>query len=244
MERTGDTRTIAPAFIYKGPWGAQLNIKGGLQAGNFVEGLVGANTSFYQNFGKFAYYVEGEYLYYGQNWETIRQRARGTLRSDLTLARLSEDIQLSLPVFASAAYDNILLLAPRVTAGGGVWLDYKPENGIFYNGLSVFVTGEWERWAGLPDDSAARTSVRNLSQLFLNDARNSYLLLDLFYTPNVVDIGDFRASTTLGVVFAVSDIINFSASGVFEYDSEPRTSALKNYDVGTMFGLGLNLENL
>lgn len=241
VERASDTRTTAPAFIYEGPWGIKLNLMGGLQAGNFVEATVGTNATFQQNFGKIAYYIEGEYLYYSRDWQTLRHRARGTVRGDFTLARLSKDVQLSLPVFASVAYDNILLLEPRLTAGGGLWLDYKPEKGLVYNGFSVFMTGEWERATGLPDQSAARLSVRDLIKVFFNKEKTSYLMLDLFYTPNVANFEDFRASASLGIGAALTNIISLNVSGIFEYDSIPRLAVLKKYDIGAILGLSVKL---
>lgn len=67
----------------------------------FEQIRAGAGATFQQNFGDIAYYIQGEYFFLSRGWETIQQRARGTVRSDFHLADVSEKVNTTLGLTVS-----------------------------------------------------------------------------------------------------------------------------------------------
>lgn len=239
MERAGDTRTAAPCIYKDSPWALDFSGQFGLDAGNFEQLQGGAGTIFQQNFGDIAYYVQGEYLYLSRGWQTVRHRARGTARGDFHLADLSDGVKLSLPVIGTAAYDNLLKLEPRVTFGGGLWVDFQDKARRISNGISLFATGEYERGGDLPETWTPRFSLRNYFKVKFQE--RSHFILDAYYAPAMGDFADYRASVAPGLSFALTDLLSLTWTTGAEYTSRPRDPSVKKYDVNMMIGLTVNL---
>lgn len=239
MERAGDTRTPSPCIYKDQPW--SLSFKGnlGLDMGNFEQFQVGGGGIFQQNFGDFAYLVQADYLYLTRGGSLVRHRGGGTLRGDFHLADLSENVKLSLPIIGTAVYDNVLKLEPRVTLGGGLWVDFISSDKMFYNGFSTFVTAEYERGGGVPEDWTPRLSLRDYFKAKLSDKIK--FTLDSYFVPSMEDAIDFRASVSPGFTFMLTDQFGLTLTGAFEYASRPRDPSLEHYDFNTMFGFTVDL---
>lgn len=235
MERSSDTRTVAPNLMYQKPWEFRGALNAGLDWGNFKQATVAPQLTWYQNFcdtSWWAYYVDLSYRFQQVGDADPNHRARGTLRGDFHLANLSEEWKVSLGGIATASHDTVQLLDLRSTFGAGPWFNF--ERGAFENGASLFVMGEHEIFRGFPNEMAGRLSLRNISIVTVNDRVR--FVIDGYLVPRIDDFRDLRASVAAGIDVGLWDQLKLTANVVYEYDSRPKPGVVP-HDVMSVLGL-------
>jgi len=233
-----DTRTPSPCVYLNTPFNLKLRFDlSELKLGNGPRINGGGNVQFQQNFGDLAYIVEASAQYLNVDGKTVNGRYTFVGRVDKPLLRFSDDFTLSLAGITTAAYDKVLGLEPRVTAGGGPWLDYVTE--LLCNGFSIFPIMEHERGGGAPDKLTLRLSARNYLHIPLGEGAD--FTLDSFFAPSATDFEDYRASVIPGLAFKISALASVNFGLVAEYNSKPRNPELKPFDLTGMASLILDL---
>lgn len=141
-------------------------------------------------------------------------------------------------MISTVANDNLLQIEPRVTFGGGAWLDYVPRKTLS-NGLSVFFIEEYEKGGEARPEWTPRLSLRNY--FHIKAGQNADIALDMFVTPSITNPADYRASVIPSLTLAVTDILSLNFYLSAEYTSEPRNPSVKKYDITNILGLTVNL---
>ena len=236
MERTSDTRTIAPNLMYRKPWEFKLGLNSSIDWGNYKQATVQPQATWYQNFcdkSWWAYYIDTSYRYQKVGDAQAKHRAKATLRGDFSVYRFSEDWKLSIGAFATEVHDTGLKLDSRITGGAGPWFNY--DNQWFENGFSVFPVIEHEVFKSSPQELAGRLSLRNISILKIED--KARFILDGYYVPNFKKMkNDWRASISASAEIKLWKSLSGTATVGYEYDSLPK-AGVKNEDGAFILGL-------
>lgn len=238
MERASDTRTKAPIQMYERPWNLDLDVNFGADYGNFNQLTADASATFYQYFERpdIGYYVQGRFSYLASDVDETVLTGGGTVRGDFGMYNFTQNLKLSVAMFATAFHNNILGLDLRTAAGGGLWLNYSSDH--IKNGLSVFAVNEYEMFGDNTWEFAPRLSVRNITVVPLGE--DCTFTLDAYYTPNVDDFRDFRTSVAGIIDVPLDPRFSLNVTGLYEYDSRPKPG-VKPHDFTTTLGLSVSI---